>query len=172
MRQRPFRGAWWISEAICYPRIHSVTSLNRSYVQSRPHKANSSSTLFPLISYLSFDSAAPHRASVRRGAQNLRAFMASETVPSVEGLSIHPTIAEHSKFPNCYPSVNPVDRYRGHIAELLGDAVGIDPLTIFTRLQWTNTLDKGDLVLPVGFKYSFRISLANTQSCSRFQPYR
>lgn len=69
-------------------------------------------------------------------------------LPAVEGLTLHST-SEASKFPNCYPSLNPVDIYREHIAEKLGAATGIDAEKIYTRLQWTNTLDKGDLVLPV-----------------------
>jgi arginyl-tRNA synthetase len=36
-----------------------------------------------------------------------------------------------------------------HIAEKLGAAAGIEPEKLYPKLQWTNTLDKGDLVLPV-----------------------
>lgn len=67
---------------------------------------------------------------------------------SVESLSLHST-TEKSKFPDCFPSLNPVDVYRAHIAEKLGEVTGIEPEKIYPRLQWTNTLDKGDLVLPV-----------------------
>lgn len=42
-----------------------------------------------------------------------------------------------------------MDIYREHIAEELGKASGIEPELIFSRLAWTNTLDKGDLSLPV-----------------------
>ena len=168
MRQQLFRGVWWISETIRQSRSHSELGLRWSSIQPSLQKANSSSTSFPLSNSLSFSSAAPPQASVRREAQKPQVFMASDTVASVTELSIHSTTTEHSRFPNCYPSVNPVDSYRGHIAELIGDAVGIDPLTIFTRLQWTNTLDKGDLVLPVRFNYPFSISLVNAPSCSRF----
>lgn len=71
-----------------------------------------------------------------------------EVPVNIQSLSIHST-TEQSKFPNCYPSLNPVDIYREHIAEKLGEATGIEPEKIYTRLLWTNTLDKGDLVLPV-----------------------
>ncbi|GAD96179.1 arginyl-tRNA synthetase [Paecilomyces variotii No. 5] len=67
---------------------------------------------------------------------------------SVESLSLHST-TEKSRFPDCFPSLNPVDVYRAHIAEKLGEVTGIEPEKIYPRLQWTNTLDKGDLVLPV-----------------------
>lgn len=73
---------------------------------------------------------------------------AADLPVSVQGLSLHST-TEQSKFPNSFPSLNPVDIYRQHIAEKLGEAAGIEPEKIYTRLQWTNTLDKGDLVLPV-----------------------
>lgn len=52
-------------------------------------------------------------------------------------------------FPNSYPSLNPVDIYREHIAERLGPIVDIKPSAVYPKLQWTQTLDKGDLVLPV-----------------------
>ena len=71
-----------------------------------------------------------------------------ETPLNIQGLSLH-TTAEHSKYPECYPSLNPVDIYRIHIAEKLGEVTGIEPEAIYPRLQWTNTLDKGDIVLPV-----------------------
>ncbi|KAI9376089.1 arginyl-tRNA synthetase [Aspergillus egyptiacus] len=73
----------------------------------------------------------------------------TESLPkAVESLSLQ-TTSETSKFPNCYPSLNPVDIYRQHIAEKLASVTDIDAEKIYTRLQWTNTLDKGDLVLPV-----------------------
>ncbi|GIJ98325.1 hypothetical protein Aspvir_000441 [Aspergillus viridinutans] len=73
---------------------------------------------------------------------------AADLPVAVEGLTLQST-AETSKFPNCYPSLNPVDHYRAHIAEKLGAAAGIEPEKLYPKLQWTNTLDKGDLVLPV-----------------------
>ncbi|KAL1986151.1 hypothetical protein VTN96DRAFT_6803 [Rasamsonia emersonii] len=82
------------------------------------------------------------------GSQGPAEGQASTAVPAIESLSLHST-TEQSKFPNCFPSLNPVDIYREHIAENLGQATGIDPLKIYQRLAWTSTLDKGDLVLPV-----------------------
>ncbi|RHZ72797.1 hypothetical protein CDV55_108362 [Aspergillus turcosus] len=73
---------------------------------------------------------------------------AADLPVAVEGLTLQST-AETSKFPGCYPSLNPVDLYRAHIAEKLGAAAGIEPEKLYSKLQWTNTLDKGDLVLPV-----------------------
>lgn len=74
-------------------------------------------------------------------------------LPAVEGLSLQST-SETSKFPNCFPSLNPVDIYREHIAEKLSAGSGIEAGKIYDRLMWTNTLDKGDLVLPVCVAWS------------------
>jgi arginyl-tRNA synthetase len=52
-------------------------------------------------------------------------------------------------FPNCYPALNPVDIYRAHLTEVLAPITGVDPLIVYNALQWTQTLDKGDLILPV-----------------------
>lgn len=49
--------------------------------------------------------------------------------------------------PNTHPALNPVDIYRSHITELLAPVAGVDPKIVYNALQWTNTLDKGDLVL-------------------------
>lgn len=45
--------------------------------------------------------------------------------------------------------LNPVDVLRHHISELLATVSGIESSRIFPALAWTNTLDKGDLVLAV-----------------------
>ncbi|EAS34256.3 arginyl-tRNA synthetase [Coccidioides immitis RS] len=74
---------------------------------------------------------------------------ADGVIPAVAELSVHDTTSEVSKYPNCYPTLNPVDKYRAHIAELIGPIVGKEPEFVYTRLQWTNTLDKGDLLLAV-----------------------
>lgn len=52
-------------------------------------------------------------------------------------------------FHNSYPSLNPVDIYREHLAKLIGPIVNVDPAVVYPKLQWTQTLDKGDLMLPV-----------------------
>ena len=53
------------------------------------------------------------------------------------------------KYPNCYPEINPVDVYRAHLTEILTEVTGVDASIIYPALQWTQTLEKGDLVLPV-----------------------
>ncbi len=66
----------------------------------------------------------------------------SSTLKSV-GLGKIPTFA------NAYPALNPVDIYRVHLAETLAPITGADPESIYATLAWPQTLDKGDLVLPV-----------------------
>ncbi|KAF2492978.1 arginyl-tRNA synthetase [Lophium mytilinum] len=51
--------------------------------------------------------------------------------------------------PNTFPALNPFDVYRSHITELLAKASGIDAKIIYPALQWTQTLEKGDLCIPV-----------------------
>ena len=75
--------------------------------------------------------------------------MAAETLPaSVEALTLQST-TQKSEFPGCFPSLNPMDIYREHIATELSKATGIDAQKIYSRLAWTKTLDQGDLSLPV-----------------------
>ena len=63
----------------------------------------------------------------------------------LKSLSVSPL----HKFPNCYPEINPVDVYRAHLTEVLTEVTGVDGAIIYPALQWTQTLEKGDLVLPV-----------------------
>ncbi|KAI9055424.1 hypothetical protein LZ554_000378 [Drepanopeziza brunnea f. sp. 'monogermtubi'] len=53
------------------------------------------------------------------------------------------------KLPNCYPEVNPLDIYRAHLTSILTEVTGVDASIVYPALQWTQTLEKGDLVLPV-----------------------
>ncbi|KAI9733767.1 MAG: hypothetical protein M1818_007181 [Claussenomyces sp. TS43310] len=52
-------------------------------------------------------------------------------------------------YANCHPEVNPVDLYRAHITSVLHEVTGVDTEIIYPALAWTQTLEKGDLVLPV-----------------------
>ncbi|KAI0538997.1 arginyl-tRNA synthetase [Xylaria digitata] len=53
------------------------------------------------------------------------------------------------KYPNCYPDVNPQDIYRAHITSILHEITGVDHTIIYNALQWTLSLDKGDMVLAI-----------------------
>jgi len=59
------------------------------------------------------------------------------------------SVAPLPKYPNCHPEINPVDIYRAHLTEILTEVTGVDAAVIYPALQWTQTLEKGDLVLPV-----------------------
>ncbi|KAL9066022.1 MAG: hypothetical protein Q9157_007276 [Trypethelium eluteriae] len=58
-------------------------------------------------------------------------------------------IPDLPNFPNCYPAFNPVDIYRAHLTEYLAPISGAEINVIYNAIQWTTTLDKGDLILPV-----------------------
>ena len=45
--------------------------------------------------------------------------------------------------------INPVDIYRAHITSIMHDITGVDKSIIYPALQWTATLDKGDLMLAI-----------------------
>ncbi|KAF1816625.1 arginyl-tRNA synthetase [Eremomyces bilateralis CBS 781.70] len=52
------------------------------------------------------------------------------------------------QLPNTYPTLNPIDIYRSHIASLISPIVSVDAKTILPTISWTNSLDNGDLMLP------------------------
>lgn len=64
---------------------------------------------------------------------------------TLEGLGV----ADVTRFPDTYPEFNPVDIYRAHITDILAPLAGVEPKIVLQALAWTQTLDKGDLVLPV-----------------------
>lgn len=53
------------------------------------------------------------------------------------------------RYPDCFPDLNPVDVYRSHITSILHEITGVDTKIIYPALQWTATLEKGDLMLPI-----------------------
>ena len=61
------------------------------------------------------------------------------------GLSKIPAVADTPS----YPTLNQLDIYRSHITELLEPITGASAKVIYPALQWTQTLDYGDLMLPV-----------------------
>ena len=73
--------------------------------------------------------------------------MSSESViaSQLEKLSI----ASPKTFEGSYPDYNTVDLLRNYITEELVKISGVDANLIFPALEWTNTLDRGDLLIPV-----------------------
>lgn len=52
-----------------------------------------------------------------------------------------------NKFPACYPETNPNDVYRLHLTTVMEKITGVDPSLIYSMVQWTQGLDKGDLLI-------------------------
>lgn len=50
-------------------------------------------------------------------------------------------------FPDSNPTSNPVDVYRCFIAHHLAPITGVDVSLVYPALEWTQTLDKGDLIV-------------------------
>lgn len=48
-----------------------------------------------------------------------------------------------------YPDYNTVDLLRNYITQELAKISGVEPKLIFEALEWTNTLDRGDLLIPI-----------------------
>ncbi len=64
-------------------------------------------------------------------------------------LSVLLQLGSLDEYPNCYPNLNPQDIYRAHITSILHKITGVDSTIIYNALQWTLSLDKGDLVLAI-----------------------
>ncbi len=53
------------------------------------------------------------------------------------------------KHPNCFPLSNPLDLLRARLTDILVSVTGVDAKIVYPALQWTTSLDKGDLVLAI-----------------------
>ncbi|KGQ02108.1 hypothetical protein PAAG_11057 [Paracoccidioides lutzii Pb01] len=141
MRQHIYSSALFIPKCISQQQLNLVLKPNRLSLQLQQPQ------FLKRCPFSFFCTPRTTTPSPSKHHRYYRAAMATDSVPSVAELSIHSTTNEVSQYPNCYPSVNPVDRYRAHIAELVAEALGVDSQAVYPRLQWTNSLDKGDLVL-------------------------
>lgn len=59
------------------------------------------------------------------------------------------SLKEPTRYEGSYPEYNTVDLLRNYITEELSKISGVDPKLIFPALEWTNTLDRGDLLIPI-----------------------
>jgi len=59
------------------------------------------------------------------------------------------SLKEPTKYENSFPEYNTVDLLRNYITEELAKISGVEPNLIFPALEWTNTLDRGDLLIPI-----------------------
>ncbi|RPA94651.1 arginyl-tRNA synthetase [Choiromyces venosus 120613-1] len=50
-------------------------------------------------------------------------------------------------FPDSNPTSNPIDVYRCYIAHVLAPITGVDIKLVYPALEWTQSLEKGDLIL-------------------------
>lgn len=85
-----------------------------------------------------------HRTMASNGVAGAAQSMESLTASLKRfGINSVPTFA------NTFPTHNAVDVYRAHIATILAPLAGVAPEVVYPALQWTTTLEKGDLTLPV-----------------------
>lgn len=75
--------------------------------------------------------------------------MAVASSPLAEELKKLSLTTPLPKYPNCFPEFNPVDIYRAQLTSILTEVTGVDAAVVYPALQWTQTLEKGDLVLPI-----------------------
>lgn len=75
--------------------------------------------------------------------------MASADIQSLTKLIGELGFNEPEKFPNSFPEFNPIDTIRNFITEELHKLSNVDKSIIYPALDAPNTLDKGDLIIPV-----------------------
>lgn len=59
------------------------------------------------------------------------------------------SISDPPVFEGSHPEANVVDLMRNYVADELSKVSGVDSKQIYPALEWTNTLDRGDLLIPV-----------------------
>ncbi|KAL3230181.1 hypothetical protein RNJ44_01544 [Nakaseomyces bracarensis] len=59
------------------------------------------------------------------------------------------SITEPANVEGSHPDVNVVDLMRNYITQELSKISGVEPAQIFPALEWTNTQERGDLLVPV-----------------------
>lgn len=83
---------------------------------------------------------------ISRATSTLMSAPATNTISAqLQNLSIQ----EPTKVEGSHPDVNVVDLMRNYITQELSKISGVDPSLIFPALEWTNTMDRGDLLIPV-----------------------
>ena len=75
--------------------------------------------------------------------------MASENRPFAQRLAALKIDSSFLNLVDSFPDFNPVDVYRCFISTHLAEITKLDAKVIYPALQWTQTLDKGDLNLAV-----------------------
>ena len=91
-------------------------------------------------------------AGYKGGCSQFRVRQMGTSQPVIEALeALHLKTPESNspKFPDFYPEYNPFAIYRAHLATTLSNVTGVAASNIYPCLQWTQSLAKGDMVLPV-----------------------
>lgn len=83
--------------------------------------------------------------SVRNLHCQARKMSATSITSQLQKLSIQEPPAQEGSFPD----VNVVDLMRNYISSELSKISGVDSQLIYPALEWTNTLERGDLLIPV-----------------------
>lgn len=68
---------------------------------------------------------------------------------ALETFDLQTPAANPHHYPDFHPEYNPLDIYRAHLSSTLADVTGVAAGNIYPCLQWTQSLAKGDMVLPV-----------------------
>jgi hypothetical protein len=76
------------------------------------------------------------------------------TPPSIESLqeqlsSLGVFSGSFPAFPYSNPTTNPVDIFRCYISDTLAGISGVDSKLIYDALEWTQSFEKGDLILAI-----------------------
>lgn len=148
----------------CWSKQKAIWSLS-------PHSLNCFSPLFaphpapPHQAHRLFHSTIPPPIAIakQRFPQTLieNRHMATEsTTAPIEGVPPAPSIESLNEqlnnfgisepltlFPDSNPTTNPVDVYRCYIAHVLAPITGVDLKLVYPALEWTQSLEKGDLIL-------------------------
>jgi arginyl-tRNA synthetase len=107
------------------------------------------STLTPLKTFHHISKSAFRSTRNFSTASTVAMTVASESHTLVDRLSSLGLQQSLHTYPGCHSEVNTVDIYRAHLTSILTKLTGVDAAIVYPALAWTQTLEKGDLVLPV-----------------------
>ncbi|CCD23837.1 arginine--tRNA ligase MSR1 NDAI_0C01760 [Naumovozyma dairenensis CBS 421] len=86
-----------------------------------------------------------HRRTILSIRQQGRTMSTKNITAQLQKLAIK----EPKAIEGSHPDVNVVDLMRNYISQELSKISGVDEALIFPALEWTNTLERGDLLIPV-----------------------
>lgn len=135
------------------------------YLKRNPsfNKINPTSTSTSTLNLASTTTTPPttryfHTSTICRATQVAPSFLHARTMATTSTAGIDQLVKLASnlsldeireKFPACYPEINPIDVYRLHLTNILEKITGVDPKIIYNAIQWTQGLDRGDVMIAV-----------------------